>query len=783
MYFTQEDYRRIEQWLYNRTVKDTELKTTEDLNGSELIPIIQNSENKTMSLNNFIQCLSTMKLSNVYNITTSLNLQNITLETAIRSVPVLARKLGLIITFKSVDNNWLIFQFTGDSLMQWTNDSCWINIVHVAIKEYLAQADEEDITRVKQGSNWVYKFKDKEYNKDKFSGMGRIILRKNLKGTEACSVDDEDHYTNILSQNSFVRDNTIYIIQYDFDLDGKNIIIPSNCTLAFEGGSLNNGTITVDNTLIQGVANFKDVGTNITINKGSFRLGQIIEMESGENNQNKKGLFWNDGTDLSRDAWRLILTDKDLNNINTRFSKLIKDYIRRIATVNNRLTEVKKSFNSSISAINDLVSTLRTDVNRNKKEMARINTYITSTLKPLIDTNTKNIKSNLDKINANSSLIEQLIDKDSQINTLVIKIAEDVENLVKGLGTIDEVVQEHSSTIAQLGKFIQALGDKLRELEINISTNQINIRNLQERVNDIWNRIQEESNRINTLHNTTQNHETRITTLETLPKKVEDNTKNIRNLDNQTREGLAKAETKANSLIKEHTALNSKILETRNKVDQYTLRLEELYTKLEAINAKFQELQELDIGGMRQELQTAGQYINKYPRPITKISIHSESSMQEFLPDEGGKVLIGQLPIEDNIINGTRDNHVVYISGKIIQKGYDWLFTGYNKPMIIRFEEEEGALIINFSDIFESRGVISSVQIGQLISKSSLYSTPSITLITSELQKKGPGTYSLKIYPYKFREDSLEFDFDTFRSSSPGERFFNIVAFGYKKNE
>ena len=44
------------------------------------------------------------------------------------------------------------------------------------------------------------------------------------------------------------QSNCIYEIRYDFDLDGKTIEVPENCTLKFEGGSLSNGTIYANKT-------------------------------------------------------------------------------------------------------------------------------------------------------------------------------------------------------------------------------------------------------------------------------------------------------------------------------------------------------------------------------------------------------------------------------------------------------------------------------------------------------------------------------------------------------
>ena len=89
-------------------------------------------------------------------------------------------------------------------------------------------ADDEDLTTVGD----ELKLADKAYDPITYSGMGRKYLRKNL-------VDGK----NILTQAMLPSANTIYIIQYDYDLNGATITIPENCTLDFQGGSLANGTI------------------------------------------------------------------------------------------------------------------------------------------------------------------------------------------------------------------------------------------------------------------------------------------------------------------------------------------------------------------------------------------------------------------------------------------------------------------------------------------------------------------------------------------------------------
>jgi hypothetical protein len=95
-------------------------------------------------------------------------------------------------------------------------------------------ADDEDLVSVDKGESLsVLKFADRAYNPDRFSGKGYKILRRNI-------IDGK----NILTQDMVNQPHTIYVVQYDFDLDGAQITIPENCILKFDGGSLNNGKLT-----------------------------------------------------------------------------------------------------------------------------------------------------------------------------------------------------------------------------------------------------------------------------------------------------------------------------------------------------------------------------------------------------------------------------------------------------------------------------------------------------------------------------------------------------------
>lgn len=109
---------------------------------------------------------------------------------------------------------------------QLENDSDFVK------KEDVDVPDEEDITSVDN----KLKFKDRTSD----DGMGYVILRKDKTFAE-----------------QLTQTNTIYEIRYDFDLNGKEITIPERCVLNFQGGGIENGTITLNKTKIIGDAKIR----------------------------------------------------------------------------------------------------------------------------------------------------------------------------------------------------------------------------------------------------------------------------------------------------------------------------------------------------------------------------------------------------------------------------------------------------------------------------------------------------------------------------------------------
>ena len=68
----------------------------------------------------------------------------------------------------------------------------------------------------------------------------------------------------------FNKENTIYKIVHDIDLEGETLTIPSGCTLDFQGGSFSNGTIVGNNTKIMSGA-LKIFDANVILN-GTWKV-------------------------------------------------------------------------------------------------------------------------------------------------------------------------------------------------------------------------------------------------------------------------------------------------------------------------------------------------------------------------------------------------------------------------------------------------------------------------------------------------------------------------------
>lgn len=227
--------------------------------------------------------------------------------------------------------------------------------------------DNEDITSVIEGNLEVLKFADKAYNPMTYSGMGRVFLRKNL-------VDDDTTLScpskvNKLEQWMFndkdgqPLTNTIFIVQYDYDLKGGFITIPCNSILLFLGGSFNNGTVVLTDTLVLPHMLEYSKYMNCAI-KGSFAKGQT---------------FYSDGVIKvwNGESWIEFAGSDD-----SGYAQLIKDLDQRLTSYKGLLDQAQISIATNANNLSDLkgdVSNVKTQISNlnqnkiNKGSLATIN--------------------------------------------------------------------------------------------------------------------------------------------------------------------------------------------------------------------------------------------------------------------------------------------------------------------------------------------------------------------------------------------------------------------------
>lgn len=278
MFFTQEDYRKIEKWLLANSRKDTGfVGAATPLKGNETVVLVQDGKNVKTSVKDIVDQFFLLGVSDFLNITDKYGESYISLTQAIQLIPFRSRKIGQVITFIDEFGNWAIYQFQGKALNQWNNITLWIDLL--AKLSGIPIIDSEDITTKENGAKQVSLYlADKQYNEADYSGLGRIYLRKSIYAVVDPSTDKVIN-VNLLTQSMLAKENTTYIIQYDYNLNKQTISIPEGSVLLFEGGSIDNGTINCNGTTI--VDKFS--GNATIVGTYSFQDAQADEEDITQN--------------------------------------------------------------------------------------------------------------------------------------------------------------------------------------------------------------------------------------------------------------------------------------------------------------------------------------------------------------------------------------------------------------------------------------------------------------------------------------------------------------------
>lgn len=496
MFFTREDYLNIENWLRNRTVKDTSFPTVDPLDGTESIPIIQDEKNKLLGLNRLTKYIIDRQLIDFYNVTERTGKTCLTLEEAIRLVPIEQRKFGLVITFYDKSGNWLIYQFKGKSLKQWDSADCWETLFQEAIDAFVPYPDEEDITGVRKNDGKIYlKFRDKNYDPKDFSGLGRIILRKNIKGTEACAIDDEDHFLNVLTQDMIREENTIYIVQYDFDLEGKTISIPKGATLWFQGGSINNGSVYLHGTPILGAFEFADMG-NVRL-FGEFNTGQVMTFSDDSYKAKEGNYFIASSKQSSASPQEDAKQDREtFYSVNPNaYTTETRQELRWWNGTEWVLLLDITDYREIKSIINDLID-------KHNTEMSECYRYFKTrcyALEQRMDTAEDNIRENAENISKNATNIQKNADAISDIRDNISEIETNIDNIEDDINTIN-------NNINRIDDNIDVIEGDIRTINGNVSNISNSLNNTINRVSNVEQAVTNLSNTINNLDNIINTH-------------------------------------------------------------------------------------------------------------------------------------------------------------------------------------------------------------------------------------------------------------------------------------
>lgn len=127
MYFTQEDYKKIESWLLKNSVKDSDFQEAFSLKGKETVVVTQDGHNRKITVEDLSSELIKLGVSGFVNVSENFDVFGINLEEAIVLIPLTSRKRGIVITFYNTQGYWELYQFSG-ALNQWNNITLWKEI-------------------------------------------------------------------------------------------------------------------------------------------------------------------------------------------------------------------------------------------------------------------------------------------------------------------------------------------------------------------------------------------------------------------------------------------------------------------------------------------------------------------------------------------------------------------------------------------------------------------------------------------------------------------------------
>ena len=364
-------------------------------------------------------------------------------------------------------------------------------------------ADGEDLTVRKQ----VLKFADRHKPTTANVTRGYIIVRRKYKKVIRENAEVE---INILTQDMMTEDSTIYVINYEFDLNGETIEVPNNSVLLFNGGKLINGTVNLNGAQLIGVSLYpqdyiETIGSGLRAGTPRWTSDGYIEWWDGSK-------WFNPYTTLN-DALSI-----NLENIAKQFTTLNDNLVQAINTINSAIQARIEKDTELENAINKEVED-RTAADSNLQKLidnlsVRHENQVIA-LKQLIQANTDLIGTTkdelLDEIN---KVVEAYKKDDDELRELIVEYLKKEANArARDIGTVKEELRDYidkgdkalnlllrgvSKDTNSALKRIDDIADEVHKhlVECNALTQQLNIS-----VIDMQNRLDKANDRIKELEN------------------------------------------------------------------------------------------------------------------------------------------------------------------------------------------------------------------------------------------------------------------------------------------
>ena len=459
MYFTQEDYKKIENWLSKKSVKDSDFQEALPLNGEEIITVVQSGHNKKVKIREFIDKIYKYNGSDFINITNIYKVENITLEEAINFIPAVNRKKGQVITFLNTDGNWEIYQFVGE-LNQWNNLNFWNNPFDLGVLDYADLVNKPSIN-------------GKELN-------GNTSL-KDLGIQPAGNYADKDTVTDALNSITNINNNLSTINE---DIEGINTDIgtinDSITSINHDIGTIN-GSITGINTDILNINT--NLNTHINdVSKFETLFEKFFEYDERNNAIKAKLDFYTD-IDKNLSAGGFNNNTGEIVVISSYSELKDKPYIngQELVSGDNSLDKLgiqPKGNYTTNEFVESLTSAIINKLNLHIKDfedfVARLNTYFEfdsdhQAIKVLLDLYTVTGK-NISAGGYNNSGTEIIVPK--SYNELTEKPQINGQELLSGNNTLDKLgiqpkgnYATNESVESQISAIIEKLNSHITDLE------------------------------------------------------------------------------------------------------------------------------------------------------------------------------------------------------------------------------------------------------------------------------------------------------------------------------